>query len=179
MRKSLISSAFLASLLVSGCSWLGKDGGTASKDAGSILERIPFVYRPDIQQGNLLDQVTVNRLKPGLTKPQVRYLMGTPMLRDPFHADRWDYVYTMKKGNGPREMKRLTVFFENGRLVRLEGDYRPQPGEGAPTEVGETLVEVPDWVDPNAGILASAVRGVKQGVKAIGETLHGKDTPAP
>ena len=168
----------MASAILQGCAWFGKDEALPGDESRSILDDIPFVYRPDIQQGNLLDQIRVNRLVPGLSKRQVRYLMGTPMLRDPFHADRWDYVYTMKKGNGPRETKRLALFFEEDRLVRLEGDYRPEPGGEAATEVPETLVEVPDWVDPNAGILASAVRGIRKGAEAIGEAVHGDGKPS-
>jgi len=87
--------------------------------------RIPFVYRIDIHQGNIYSQDMVDQLKPGMTKRQVAFIMGTPLLEDAFHSDRWDYVYSDEPGDGDRVAKKFTVYFEKDELVSLEGDLRP------------------------------------------------------
>jgi len=79
-------------------------------------------YRIDIQQGNFVSQEMVAQLKRGMTKEQVRFVLGTPLVTDIFHADRWDYVYLLERAGQPRERRRLAVFFEEGKLARLEGD---------------------------------------------------------
>ena len=89
-----------------------------------FVPRIPGVtpYRIDIQQGNFISQEMVGQLKPGMSKEQVRLALGTPLLTDIFHADRWDYVYYREKPGAKRESRKLTVFFEDGKLTRLDGD---------------------------------------------------------
>ena len=99
----------------------------------------------------------INKLEPGMSKSQVRFALGTPMLVDVFHQNRWDYVYTMTEGWGDTEKKRLTLIFEADRLTRLEGDYRPQPTGERKVVEKETVVSVPDYVDPDRGILSKAV----------------------
>ncbi|MCL2346297.1 MAG: outer membrane protein assembly factor BamE [Desulfobulbus sp.] len=81
-------------------------------------------YKIDVQQGNVLDQDMVAQLKPGQTKDQVRFLLGTPLITDIFHQQRWDYVYRFKSGStGEVDTRRLTVFFDaDGRLVGVTGD---------------------------------------------------------
>ncbi len=106
MRRCLLALAFL---LLSGC---------------GFVPRIPGItpYRIDIQQGNFVSQEMVAQLKPGMSKDQVRLVLGTPLLTDIFHADRWDYLYWREKPGAKREQRKLTVFFEGGRLTRLDGD---------------------------------------------------------
>ncbi|MDR2188539.1 MAG: outer membrane protein assembly factor BamE [Azonexus sp.] len=81
-------------------------------------------YKIDVQQGNVLRQDMVAQLKPGQTKDQVRFLLGTPLIADIFHQQRWDYVYRFKSGKtGEVESRRLTLFFDaDNRLQRVEGD---------------------------------------------------------
>ena len=79
-------------------------------------------HRIDVQQGNALDQESVAKLKPGLNRSQVRFLLGTPLLVDPFRNNRWDYVYTFSKRGKLVEQKRITLFFEGDILQRIEGD---------------------------------------------------------
>lgn len=86
--------------------------------------KAPLVYRMDIQQGNMVDQEMLDRLKPGMTKKDVKFILGTPLLIDPFHADRWDYVYSFEPGDGEREQRRITVFFTEDKLQRIEGDIK-------------------------------------------------------
>ena len=82
-------------------------------------------HRIDVQQGNALDQESVAKLKPGLNRSQVRFLLGTPLLVDPFRNNRWDYVYTFHKGGKLAEQKRITLFFDGEILQRIEGDVPP------------------------------------------------------
>ncbi len=81
-------------------------------------------YKIDVQQGNVLDQEMVAQLKPGQTRDQVRFLLGTPLITDLFHQQRWDYVYRFQSGRtGEVETRRLAVFFNaDGRLERVDGD---------------------------------------------------------
>jgi outer membrane protein assembly factor BamE len=91
-------------------------------------------YRIDIQQGNFVSQDMVAQLKRGMTKEQVRFVLGTPLVTDIFHADRWDYVYLLERPGQPRVQRRLVVFFEDGRLARLEGDVVASSGDPAPAQ---------------------------------------------
>jgi outer membrane protein assembly factor BamE len=81
-------------------------------------------YKIDIQQGNVLTQDMVSQLRPGLTKDQVRFILGTPVLMDMFHDNRWDYFYSLRKGStGEVDSRRFTVLFDDeDRLTRVEGD---------------------------------------------------------
>jgi outer membrane protein assembly factor BamE len=95
----------------------------AAISACSSVPRIVNEYKIDIQQGNVLTQDMVSQLRPGLTKDQVRFILGTPVLMDMFHANRWDYVYRLQKGNGTIEMRKFSTFFDtNDKLVRVAGD---------------------------------------------------------
>ncbi|HEX4975241.1 MAG TPA: outer membrane protein assembly factor BamE [Pseudomonadales bacterium] len=81
---------------------------------------LPKPYKIDIAQGNKFDQTQVAQLKTGMTQAQVKYVLGTPMIQDVFHPDRWDYVYSVKPGKGTPEQKRLTLYFKEGVLARVE-----------------------------------------------------------
>lgn len=84
-------------------------------------------YRPDVQQGNVVTQEMVEQLHAGMTRDQVRFLLGTPALVSVFHQDRWDYVYLLKRGKGTeRQSRRLTVFFKDNRVERFEADEMPR-----------------------------------------------------
>lgn len=89
------------------------------------LSSCGFIYRQDVQQGNILDQEMVDTLRPGMTKRQVILVLGTPAVENPFRHNRWDYVSSYKPGGGDIDTQRLTVYFENDRLTRIEGDYFP------------------------------------------------------
>lgn len=79
-------------------------------------------YRIEVRQGNYVTQDMVARLKPGMSREQVRFALGTPLVTDLFHADRWDYVYRFQPGRGEVQLRRLVVFFAEGKLVRVGGD---------------------------------------------------------
>ena len=86
--------------------------------------KLPLVYRIDVQQGNVVDQEMINNLKPGMEKEKVKYILGTPMIRDPFHNNRWDYVYSMEPGGGEREQRRITLYFRGDKLAYIDGDIQ-------------------------------------------------------
>jgi outer membrane protein assembly factor BamE len=94
--------------------------------AGCNPLNIFTVYRMEVQQGNYVTQEMATQLKLGMTRDQVRFVLGTPLLTDIFHDDRWDYVYR-RTPSGSREVdeRRLTVFFADEKLVRVEGDVIP------------------------------------------------------
>ena len=129
MRKLLINSAVIASLALAGCSYTDK----RPDDFIPPVSKMPGIYRIPIQQGNLITQEMINELKPGMTKQQVRYLLGTPLLIDTFNEDHWAYLYTnrpaSRRANTEIEKQRLELQFENGRLVNLVGDMYPQGEE--------------------------------------------------
>ena len=79
-------------------------------------------YKIDVQQGNAISQERLDKLKPGMTPSQVRFILGTPLVEDPFHPNRWDYVYRYQKGGKLTEQRRITVIFENEQLKGIEGD---------------------------------------------------------
>jgi outer membrane protein assembly factor BamE len=92
-------------------------------------------YRIDIQQGNFISQEMVSKLKPGMTREQVRFVLGTPLVTDIFHADRWDYVFYREIPGAPTQHRQFSVFFEKDRLVRVAGDVNP--AEGSPAAPGK------------------------------------------
>jgi outer membrane protein assembly factor BamE len=94
------------------------------------VPKVPGVtpYRMEVQQGNFISQEMVSQLKPGMTKEQVRFILGTPLVTDIFHADRWDYVFFREKADGKREQRNLSVVFEKDRLARVLGDLLPSEG---------------------------------------------------
>ena len=85
------------------------------------------IYKLDVQQGNVVTQESASKLKKGMTKSEVRQLLGTPLLMDPFHGNRWDYFFSTEVRGKLVERNKLSVFFENDKLVSLAGDIKPAP----------------------------------------------------
>lgn len=105
-------------------------------------------YKMDIQQGNYVTSKMMMQLRPDMTKSQVRFIMGTPLIADSFHADRWDYLYRMVKGGKILEQRHVIMEFENDRLKRVRGDVIPaSPGDAAPTETADKMQ--PKSITPN------------------------------
>lgn len=77
------------------------------------------IHRINIQQGNVIDESMVKQLHLGMTKRQVRFIMGTPLLADPFHPERWDYVYYMRKDNKITRHYRMSLYFDNDKLSKI------------------------------------------------------------
>jgi outer membrane protein assembly factor BamE len=141
MHKLLISLTVLSTLTLAGCGSMGGLGDAIPE----ALDDWSLMYRPNIQQGNVVTQEMMDKLELGMDKRQVRYALGTPMLVDVFHQDRWDYVYTFGRGSTPREFKRTALFFEADRLVRIEGELQPRDAAERPESRKEVLVSVPDY----------------------------------
>ena len=129
--RTLFAALCLALLALSGCSTEGD-------------RKLPGVYRVDMQQGNVIEQEMIDKLRPGMDRNQVRFIMGTPAIADPFHADRWDYLFTNSKGGRTREQRHVTLYFKDDKLTHLEGDV--VPGVRKPVdqlEVRSEIVDVP------------------------------------
>jgi len=82
-------------------------------------------YRPDVQQGNVITNDMVEQLRPGMTKDQVRFMLGTPLLADMFHQDRWDYLYYLDPRIGERQRRNLVIYFKDNRLDHFISDPMP------------------------------------------------------
>lgn len=109
----------------------------AACSSTSFTSYLPTPYRPDIQQGNVITQDMVAKLKPGMTKAQVRFVLGSPPITDIFHANRWDYVYLLKEGRKIKEERKLTLFFDNDQLTRVAGDVVPETAQDEAQEAAK------------------------------------------
>jgi outer membrane protein assembly factor BamE len=105
-------------------------------------------YRIDVRQGNFVTQEMVAQLKPGLTREQVRFILGSPLVADMFHVDRWDYVYRFQPGQGEAQQRRLVVFFQDNKLTRVAGDVVAEDGSKA--EASKPAAQVIDIPAPAA-----------------------------
>ena len=127
-----ITPLLLPALFLAGCS-----------NTPDIAARLS-PYRIDVRQGNYVTQEMVVKLRPGMSSDQVRFVLGTPLVNDMFHADRWDYVYRFQPGSGEVQLRRLVVFFEDGKLARVGGDVVAETAATAPAaEPAARIVEVP------------------------------------
>jgi outer membrane protein assembly factor BamE len=155
--KALLAAGLACTLVLSGCaSWrnqtkpaapvntsaaaieadAGKSASLANAGAQTTestkLQKFLWIfspYRPDIQQGNFVSQEMLDQLKVGQTREQVRFLLGTPLLMDMFHADRWDYPFYLARGNGELTTSRVTVYFKNDVVERFDGGNLPTERE--------------------------------------------------
>ena len=97
------------------------------------------VYRINIQQGNYLDQAAVEQVKDGMTRSQVRYLLGTPMVADSFDKERWDYIYYLKKGRTRHiDSRRVTVYFDGDKVAKID---KPTAEEAARQDASAALIK--------------------------------------
>jgi outer membrane protein assembly factor BamE len=103
------------------CLWLGACSLTESR----------LVHRIDIQQGNVIEQDAINQLEPGMSRRQVQYVLGSPMVTDVFHQDRWDYFYLLQTGDGEVSSEHVTLYFADDTLTRVTGTLHPETGTAA------------------------------------------------
>ncbi len=134
------SPLIIASLvLIQGCSTTKEstDGNILGRAVDDIsimqfsipnfeLPKMPGIYRADIVQGNIVEQEMIDQLKPGMSKRQVRFVMGSPLIIDPFHQERWDYFYSKKSDGKLQDRQRITLFFKDDKLNRIDGDKIPE-----------------------------------------------------
>lgn len=155
--RAALAAGLACTLLLSGCaSWRNqtRPAAPASTDAAAVaadadkaaalanagaqttqatkLQKFLWVfspYRPDIQQGNFVSQEMLAQLKPGQTRDQVRFLLGSPMIADMFHADRWDFPFYLARGDGELTTSRVTVYFKDNVVERFDGGNLPTERE--------------------------------------------------
>jgi outer membrane protein assembly factor BamE len=108
------------------------------------LGDMPFVHKIDIQQGNVVTQEMIAQLAYGMDKKKVNFIMGSPVIQDTFHSDRWDYLYTISRDGGKTRRRRVTLFFEDNLLARIEGDVKPAAGNLVVDTRQDMTVDVPD-----------------------------------
>lgn len=122
LRQSrLVLAAAAALLLLAGC---GTVDGASRRITNAITP-----YQIEIVQGNFVSREQVEALKKGMSPEQVRQILGTPLVTSLFHGERWDYVFTLKRKGVEAQQRRLTVFFQNGAMDRVEGDTMPSESE--------------------------------------------------
>jgi len=120
-RASRLAVAVAACAAASAC---GSFDSVSNRLVGSITP-----YRVEVVQGNFVSKEQVEAIKPGMTRQQVRDILGTPLVTSIFHADRWDYVFTLKRQGVPPQERKLAVFFKGSLLDRFEGDEMPSEAD--------------------------------------------------
>lgn len=120
-RRTCLGVTAVACAVMAGC---GSLDGMTRNFAGSLAP-----YKVEVVQGNFVSREQVDALKPGMTRLQVRDILGTPLLTSVFHADRWDYVFTLKRQGTEPQLRKFAVFFKGDVLERSEGDAMPSEAE--------------------------------------------------
>ena len=129
--RSFLAALVVSSGLISGCSF-------------DFVVGLVDPYRIDVRQGNYVDQEMVAQLRRGMTREQVRYVLGSPLVVDMFRSDRWDYVYRFRPGSGEAQQRVISLFFAGDVLDRIEGDVAA--ASAAPEAVPQQrsrVVEIP------------------------------------
>jgi len=151
MRPALVFTLLASALLVGACSTYDS---TSRKVANAITP-----YRINIVQGNFVSREAAAQLHEGMTRDQVKFLLGTPLLTDVFHANRWDYVFSFRRGNTPVvQQRRYTVIFDGDKLVKFGGDELPSEYELIAEIDGmkKALKEQKPGISVNSGSTATA-----------------------
>jgi len=129
--RSFLAALVVSSGLISGCSF------------DSVVGLVD-PYRIDIRQGNYVDQEMVAQLRRGMSRDQVRYVLGSPLVVDMFRSDRWDYVYRFRPGSGEAQQRVISLFFAGDVLDRIEGDVAAASGDAAAApQQRSRVVEIP------------------------------------
>ena len=171
MNFALLSRSSVAALLALGV--LG--AGCSSLDrASNRVASIVTPYQVEVVQGNFVSQEQADALQPGMSREQVRMILGTPLVSSLFHADRWDYVFTIRRKGVAQEPKHLAVFFKDGVFVRKEGDALPSEEEFVKNiDSQRKLGKIPP-LEASADQLAKAEKNAQPS-----SALEGADSAAP
>jgi outer membrane protein assembly factor BamE len=110
-RRTITAALICACLILSGCNL--------------TKLRLPRVHKLTVQQGNVITQDMIDQLQPGMTRSQVSYVMGEPVFRNSFNANRWDYIYTIELPGIFNDERRVSLYFDDDRLAYFTGDYAP------------------------------------------------------
>ncbi len=113
---------------------------TAVALVGCSSYGFPGVYKINVEQGNIVTLEMLDQLKPGMTRRQVRYILGTPLIEDPFHQDRWEYLYLIRNGESTIAETRLSVYFDGDSLSHFTSSV-PPPGEREADPAAEDVSE--------------------------------------
>jgi outer membrane protein assembly factor BamE len=143
MFACLVRLLALAATVVvaAGCQSIANVGSSMASGISAVTGWAPTFlgpYRPDVHQGNIITKEMVDQLRQGMTREQVRFMLGTPLLTSEFHKDRWDYPYYLNPRTGPVQIRRLTLYFRDGKLDRFFSDDMP------PEAVADVLILGPD-----------------------------------
>ncbi len=141
-----LSCALAATVALSGCETLTSVGSAVNDGIDTVFSWSPrFLgpYRPDVHQGNIITQEMVDQLRIGMTREQVRFMLGTPLLSSEFHKNRVDYVYYLNPRRGPVQNRRLTLWFKDNRLDKFNADPMPRDEEADMLILGANLRRKP------------------------------------
>lgn len=117
--------AFLTAALLSGCAYMSRGWTAIAESTPAFLQP----YRPDMHQGNIITQEMADQVRVGMTREQVRFMLGTPLLTSVFHQDRWDYTYYLNRRNGEVQKRNLTISFKDNRVESFRADPMPTEAE--------------------------------------------------
>jgi outer membrane protein assembly factor BamE len=152
----------LASLALAALAGCAADSKPGSLHAAPGLPALA-VYRADVLQGNVITPDLLAALQPGMSRERVRAVLGTPMLEDPFHPERWDYLYSERHAYQVREQRHVTLYFDGDRLDYIAGDVVPTPGARYHQLLAantRTTINVPPAPPPAKGLLERIGRRV-------------------
>jgi outer membrane protein assembly factor BamE len=153
--RAALAASFACTLMLTGCAaWRGEpaapgnttpaavaadaEKSAAMANAGAQTTKVTKLqkflwffspYRPDIQQGNFVSKEMLAQVKPGQTRDQVKFILGTPLLTDIFHKDRWDYPFYLARGNGEVTSSRVTIYFKDDKVDHFDGGNLPSERE--------------------------------------------------
>jgi len=147
---------------------------SAALVACGSIEHLPGIYRIDIQQGNIITQDMLGKLKPGMNKQQVSFVLGNPLLIDTFRPDRWYYIYSFRPGNGRREQRTIVVWFKDSKLSHVSGDVNINPHLKPGRENAERTASV--TVPPRHN--TQGLFGGLMEMLGLGDTSSAADTPS-
>jgi outer membrane protein assembly factor BamE len=168
--RAAVASGLVCALALSGCAlWRGQSAAPASTTPEAVaadasksaavanagaqtktvtkLQKFLWIftpYRPDIQQGNFVSQEMLDQLKTGMTRDQVKFILGSPLLTDMFHGDRWDYPFYLARGNGELTTSRVTVYFKDDKVDHWDGAHLPTEREYINRIAGTVAAPPPD-----------------------------------
>lgn len=160
LRTTRIALALAACAAAAGC---GTIDGVTQRFAGSLAP-----YKVEVVQGNFVSREQVEALKPGMSRQQVRDVLGTPLVASVFHANRWDYVFTLKRQGVEPQARRLSVFFKGDVLERFEGDTMPSEADFVAT-----------LDNKRKGARVPVLEASEESLRRAGGTPAARPVPAP
>ena len=174
VTRTLLMAAVTAAL--AGCGSLGSVGSTLAQ-ANPVSWITP--YKADVIQGNFVSKEQVDALKVGMPRAQVKDILGTPLVSSIFHADRWDYVFTLRRQGTASQVYKYAVFFNGDQLTRFEGDAMPSEAEFIASLVNTRKLGKVPVLEASEDQLKAAEKTAPRGAAtaAAGTTASAPDAP--